>query len=113
MHFRDAGNFHLIASDYPVPPLENVTEDATGWRLGQVPQWLNVKQSTKKWRDGRVELSIVHHANIFSPYNDTIFNSYAIESQFGHLDDISDNLCVIGFFYLVASDTCTLTVFIW
>lgn len=80
-NFRShAGNFHLITSDFEMPPLgPNITVNEP-WRLGQVPQWLNVKQSTQTWTDGHVHLSIIHHANIFDPYQDTIFNRCVVSS---------------------------------
>ncbi|KAJ3559317.1 hypothetical protein NM688_g420 [Phlebia brevispora] len=105
-HFRShAGNFHLLASDFYMPLGPNMTTDRP-WRLGQVPQWLNTKQATQNWLDGRVHLSVAHHADIFYPYSDTIFNSYAIESQFGHLTDIADNFVYMNddFFFM---DTLT------
>lgn len=87
--------------------------------MGQVPQWLNAENS-KEWKDGHVQLKIKHHAQIFRPYVDNVFNryaspsflpsssslrrrsfgekgadredSYAIEAQFGNLENISENL---------------------
>lgn len=73
-HFGShAGNFHLITSDFDMSLGANVTTDRP-WRLGQVPQWLNSKHATQGWSDGHVHLSIIHHADIFYPYSDTIFN---------------------------------------
>ncbi|KAI0927538.1 hypothetical protein AcV5_008051 [Taiwanofungus camphoratus] len=91
-----AGRFHLITADFPVPDsiVNNVnsTLDAS-WRLGQIPQWLDLDKRTASgdWWDGRVGLSVTHHAEIFSPYSGTNFNSLAIESQFSHLEHISEN----------------------
>ncbi|KAJ3551401.1 hypothetical protein NM688_g4726 [Phlebia brevispora] len=79
------GRFHLITSDFAMPYNLSFPDN---WRLGQVPQWLEV--SGNSWVDGDVELSLIHHAEIFDSYNDTTFNSYGIESQFGHLSDVSD-----------------------
>ena len=87
-----------------MPPNISYPED---WRLGQVPQWLEVSDGS--WVDGDVELSLIHHAELFEEYNDTIFNrygdfpavweirthtvySYGIESQFGRFQDMSDYL---------------------
>ncbi|KAH9933266.1 hypothetical protein B0H21DRAFT_835315 [Amylocystis lapponica] len=96
LNFRPhARHFRLLTADYPVPStdpdLAFSTED--GWRLGQVPQWLDLSRQTARgtWRDGDVELSLTHHAEIFSPYEGTNFNSLAIESQLGHLEGISEN----------------------
>lgn len=94
------GSFHLLTTDFAIPDTaENITVP-TDYRLGQVPQWLNVEQ--RPWTDGHVDLSITHHAQIFHPYEDNIFNSYAIESQFGHLEDISENFIYLNddFFFL-------------
>ena len=74
-HFRShAGNFHLLASDFRIPQIENVTQEGPVYRLGQVPQWLDVEQSPRSWSDDRVILTITHHANFIRPYNDTVFN---------------------------------------
>ncbi|KAI0952889.1 hypothetical protein AcW1_007251 [Taiwanofungus camphoratus] len=76
-----AGRFHLITADFPVPDsiVNNVnsTLDAS-WRLGQIPQWLDLDKRTASgdWWDGRVGLSVTHHAEIFSPYSGTNFNRY-------------------------------------
>ena len=73
-HFgQHADTFHLITSDFNMPLGPNVTTNRP-WRLGQVPQWLDTKQAAQGWSDGDVHLSIVHHADIFYPYSDTIFN---------------------------------------
>ena len=66
------GSFHLLATDFAIPDTaENITVPID-YRLGQVPQWLNVEQ--RPWADGHVDLSIKHHAQIFHPYEDNIFN---------------------------------------
>ncbi|EKM49625.1 uncharacterized protein PHACADRAFT_214165 [Phanerochaete carnosa HHB-10118-sp] len=83
------GRYHLLTTDFAMPDtVENLTAPAD-YRLGQVPQWLDVDK--RPWSDNHVQLSIKHHAQVFHPYDDNVFNSYAIESQFGHLDDISEN----------------------
>ena len=56
--------FHVLSSDFAIPPNENVTAPVD-WRLGQVPQWL--KTATAPWVDGRVQLQMKHHAQIFQP----------------------------------------------
>ncbi|KDQ61660.1 hypothetical protein JAAARDRAFT_518082 [Jaapia argillacea MUCL 33604] len=91
-HFRSStANFHIVAADFPVPPetdTDNDTEHSALQRVGQMPQWLDPAQSY--WKDGKIQLSVHHHANVFSPYHDTSFNSYAIESQFFRLQGVSD-----------------------
>ncbi|KAL6300082.1 hypothetical protein BKA93DRAFT_868238 [Sparassis latifolia] len=92
-HFRPySQRFHILTADFPIPAVEPNFTLSAAWRLGQVPQWLDVDSSTKhSWRDGNVELAIAHHAEIFSPYVGTNFNSLAIESQLMHLEDVSEN----------------------
>jgi len=100
-YFRPyAGDFHLLTSDFLIPKTEPNSTISPDFRLGQVPQWLN--QRKRDWLDDRIKLSITHHADIFDPYNDTIFNSYAIESQFGHLQGVSENFVYMNddFFFL-------------
>jgi hypothetical protein len=70
---QSAGNFHLVTADFGIYSAElNITSPPIDWRLGQIPQWLNTHQPD--WRDNDVRLSTIHHADIFQPYNDTIFN---------------------------------------
>ncbi|CCM03068.1 uncharacterized protein FIBRA_05188 [Fibroporia radiculosa] len=85
------GHFRLLTSDFPVPATTpNLTLSAS-WRLGQIPQWLDLGKHTHSgWKDGAVSLDVVHHAQIFSSYEGTNFNSLAIETQLGHVPDISD-----------------------
>ncbi|CCM05604.1 uncharacterized protein FIBRA_07832 [Fibroporia radiculosa] len=92
-NFRDyAGHFFLLTSDFPIPATTPNLAFSASWRLGQVPQWLDLsKQTTEGWLDGDVSLQLVHHAEIFRPYDRTNFNSLAIESQLGHVGAISDN----------------------
>jgi len=88
-------HFRLVTADFPYPQDvangSNITSPEL-WRLGQVPQWLDMGKRTESgvWRDGAVDLAVTHHAQIFSPYNGTNFNSLAIESQFGHLQNMSE-----------------------
>lgn len=67
-----AGKFHLITSDFAVPEdLPNVSLPEN-WRLGQVPQWLDMEN--RAWRDSSVLLDVMHHAQIFKPYTGNSFN---------------------------------------
>ncbi|RPD56204.1 hypothetical protein L226DRAFT_535831 [Lentinus tigrinus ALCF2SS1-7] len=91
------GNFRILTSDFDFPdedPDSNQSFSPPGpgyWRLGLQPQWLNTAgTSPPVWRDGDVQLSLTHHAHFFEPYNHSIFNSYAIETQFSHLQDLSE-----------------------
>ncbi|KZS99795.1 uncharacterized protein LAESUDRAFT_732875, partial [Laetiporus sulphureus 93-53] len=97
-NFRQyAGRFHLITADFPMPQWlaerSNIS-DPKSWRLGQMPQWLdtNNRLAHNMWQDGNTQLSITHHAQIFRPYTGTNFNSLAIESQLGHMENVSDYL---------------------
>ena len=56
-------------------------------RLGQVPAWLNTSQV-----DGDVQIDVTHHSQYFTQYDDTVFNSLAIESQFPNLPNLHDHL---------------------
>ncbi|KZV65257.1 hypothetical protein PENSPDRAFT_756655 [Peniophora sp. CONT] len=88
-HFKSyARHFTILASDF-APPNEHSSLPSQ-LRLGQAPQWLDFTRSPSEWRDGDVRLRINHHANVFRPYFDTIFNSFAIESQLGNLQDVND-----------------------
>ncbi|KAK0462958.1 uncharacterized protein EV420DRAFT_1521921 [Desarmillaria tabescens] len=85
--FRNGvGNFYLLASDTQAPSSE---ESPSQLRYGQIPQWL----SASDWNDGNVSLSVRHHSQFFSPgsYAGPTFNSFAIESQLGHLCGVSEN----------------------
>lgn len=72
---QSAGQFHLVTADFAVPDTEPNVDISADFRLGQVPQWLDVENQS--WKDGRVRLSTIHHAEIFDPYSDTTFNRYA------------------------------------
>ena len=75
-HFRASlRQFHLVTADFGIPDTEPRMPMEPDFRLGQVPQWLKVQDTA--WKDGHVKLSTIHHAEIFDPYNDTIFNRYA------------------------------------
>ena len=104
------GRFHLITSDFAIPDNTQNLSIPDDWRLGQVPQWLDM--TNRDWTDGNIELNVVHHAEIFQPYTSNSFNrcaaagllffyavrlaapscSYAIESQFAHLPNVSEHL---------------------
>ncbi|KAI0700068.1 hypothetical protein BC835DRAFT_478460 [Cytidiella melzeri] len=88
---QSAGTFHLLTSDFAIDPEEesDIITSTPDWRLGQTPQWLDGE--LQEWRDDNVKLVTIHHADIFDPYNDTNFNSLAIESQLGHLESVSEN----------------------
>ncbi|KAI0700102.1 hypothetical protein BC835DRAFT_1329341 [Cytidiella melzeri] len=90
-------NFHLVSSDFALPQElaadSNVSYPAH-WRLGQIPQWLDI--STAQWRDGNVHLNVVHHADIFRPYPNNSFNSYAIEAQFSRLPNVSEQFIYLN-----------------
>ncbi|OBZ71400.1 Exosome complex exonuclease rrp6 [Grifola frondosa] len=100
-NFRSHANrFRLLTSDFPIPTTTpNLTLPAS-WRLGQIPQWLHRE---KQWSDRDIRLSITHHADIFNPYIGTTFNSYAIESQFSHLEDITENFIYMNDDFFMAS----------
>ncbi|QRW00561.1 exopolysaccharide phosphotransferase [Ceratobasidium sp. AG-Ba] len=87
-HFRQyTTQFHLVTSDFAFPSCN--PDEFAGWRLGQIPQWLDLHRAFR-WKDGNVRLNVVHHAEFFDrEYKYTTFNSLAIESQFAHLN-VSD-----------------------
>ncbi|KAI0741527.1 hypothetical protein C8Q80DRAFT_1273944 [Daedaleopsis nitida] len=95
-NFRPYTNrFHVLTSDLDYAEQQaNLSLPYPGpgrWRLGLHPQWLDTAQNDSlEWRDGDVQLSLTHHAHFFEPYNHSIFNSYAIETQFSHLQNISE-----------------------
>jgi hypothetical protein len=65
--------FHILSTDFPIPYSPNDSSDlALDYRLGQVPQWLNT--DNRSWKDGDVQLHMKHHAQIFQPYLDNVFN---------------------------------------
>ncbi|KAI1789382.1 hypothetical protein LXA43DRAFT_893004 [Ganoderma leucocontextum] len=94
--------FRILSSDIDYPAedsdesMRSFPDPGPGyWRLGLQPQWLDTADNvTPEWRDGDIQLSLTHHAHFFEPYNRTIFNSYAIESQFSHVQDVSEYLVV-------------------
>ncbi|KAF8610532.1 hypothetical protein BDV93DRAFT_517652 [Ceratobasidium sp. AG-I] len=101
-HFRShTSQFHLITSDFAFPSCN--PDQYAGWRLGQIPQWLDLRK-THRLTDGNVKLNIVHHASIFNKdYKYTTFNSLAIESQFGHLN-VSDAFVYLNDDFYFAAD---------
>ncbi|QRV88871.1 exopolysaccharide phosphotransferase [Ceratobasidium sp. AG-Ba] len=85
-HFgRSSKWYHILASDFPFPACNSST--AQGMRLGQVPQWLDLGQTS--WSDNGVSLNLVHHSEFMSDYRQTTFSSLGIESQFANLN-VSD-----------------------
>jgi hypothetical protein len=72
-HFRPyTSRFHLITSDFAFPSCN--PDDFSGWRLGQIPQWLDLS-NPYGWTDGGVELNLVPHAKLFDKdYRYTTFN---------------------------------------
>ncbi|OSD02439.1 hypothetical protein PYCCODRAFT_1467800 [Trametes coccinea BRFM310] len=108
-NFRPYANrFRILTSDfdYPEEGAYNRTFPDPGagyWRLGLQPQWLETAGSQTRWRDGHIELSLTHHAHFMEPYNYTNFNSYAIESQFIHLPDLTETFIYMNDdFYMVS-----------
>ncbi|KAF8710456.1 N-acetylglucosamine-1-phosphate transferase alpha and beta subunits, partial [Rhizoctonia solani] len=101
-HFRPyTSQFHLLTSDFAFPSCN--PDDYADWRLGQIPQWLNM-DNPYKWKDGDVDLSVVPHAKFFGEnYRYTTFNSLAIESQFGHLN-VSDAFIYLNDDFYFAAD---------
>lgn len=71
--------FRLLTADFPMPSVvaneSNITTPDS-WRLGQIPQWLDLQRQSAPgvWQDGQIELSVTHHAQAFRPYNGTNFN---------------------------------------
>ncbi|KZT67094.1 hypothetical protein DAEQUDRAFT_729508 [Daedalea quercina L-15889] len=87
--------FRLLTTDFSVPDAYANSINLTTpelWRLGQLPQWLDCDRRVGHglWRDGKSELVVTHHGQFFRPYNGTVFNSLAIESQLGHVPDMSN-----------------------
>ncbi|KAI0629884.1 hypothetical protein C8Q77DRAFT_1065020 [Trametes polyzona] len=108
-NFRPYTNrFRILTSDFFYPEKgtskHHFPDPGAGyWRLGLQPQWLQPIDDSTQWRDGNVQLSLTHHAHLMDPYNDTIFNSYAIESQFSHLQDVSESFIYMNDdFYMMA-----------
>ncbi|OJT14234.1 3-O-alpha-D-mannopyranosyl-alpha-D-mannopyranose xylosylphosphotransferase [Trametes pubescens] len=103
--------FRILTSDFFYPEKGTTTQSfpdpgAGYWRLGLQPQWLETADHATQWQDGNIQLSLTHHAHFFDPYNDTIFNSYAIETQFSHLQDVTESFIYMNDdFYMMASLT--------
>ncbi|TFY57965.1 hypothetical protein EVJ58_g6702 [Rhodofomes roseus] len=111
-NFKSPGSrFRLLTTDFPVPDAyankSNLTTPEV-WRLGQLPQWLDCDRrvGAGRWRDGDMELVVTHHGQFFGPYNGTVFNSLAIESQLGHVPEMSNYfiymVSIISTFYTSA-----------
>ncbi|CAE6424205.1 unnamed protein product [Rhizoctonia solani] len=101
-HFRPyTSQFHLLTSDFAFPSCN--PDDYSGWRLGQIPQWLSL-DNPYKWKDEGVDLNVIPHAKFFGEnYRYTTFNSLAIESQFGHLN-VSDAFVYLNDDFYFAAD---------
>ncbi|KAG9126997.1 hypothetical protein FRC07_001077 [Ceratobasidium sp. 392] len=82
---RWSKRFLVLASDFPFPACNS--SDATGVRLGQVPQWLDLGQTS--WADDKISLDLIHHSEFMSDYRQSTFSSLSIESQFANLN-VSD-----------------------
>ena len=78
-----------MRSDF-APPGERLSSPL---RLGQAPQWLDSSRDPVDWWNNDVQLKVHHHVDFFKPYFDTVFSSFAIESQLGNLRDVNDLLC--------------------
>ncbi|KAG9050664.1 hypothetical protein FS837_003391 [Tulasnella sp. UAMH 9824] len=88
-----AGKLFVVTSDFPLPGCDG----ETGWRLGQLPQWLvgQGEPLPQAWKDGNLTLSVVHHHSIFNAlHNHSVFNSLAIESRLNQIEGVSDYLYV-------------------
>ncbi|KIO29921.1 hypothetical protein M407DRAFT_161282 [Tulasnella calospora MUT 4182] len=89
-NFRDAaGKLFVVTSDFPYPGCDG----SSGWRLGQLPQWLVGQEEPlpQAWKDGNLTLSVVHHHSIFNAlHNHSVFNSLAIESRLNQVEGVSD-----------------------
>ncbi|KAH9849530.1 hypothetical protein C2E23DRAFT_737200 [Lenzites betulinus] len=109
-NFRSYTNrFRILTSDFLYPDNYDDNQslpDPSAWRLGLQPQWLQTVDHSTQWQDGNVQLSLTHHAHFFDPYQGTIFNSYAIETQFSHLQDVTEAFIYMNDdFYMMASLT--------
>ena len=49
-------------------------------RLGQLPSWLSTADEGR-WKDGNIEIKVLHHAQVFQNYTGTVFNRCAILTQ--------------------------------
>lgn len=68
-----------MTADFEIPATQpNLSLSlAAGWRLGQMPQWLDGDTGWTPdagWVDGDIGLEVVHHAQIFRPYAGKSFN---------------------------------------
>ncbi|KAI9064662.1 hypothetical protein FKP32DRAFT_1648980 [Trametes sanguinea] len=103
-----ANGFRILTSDFDYPK-EGAYERALPkqgagyWRLGLQPQWLAPARDRPRWHDGDVELSLTHHAQFMNPYHDTVFNSYAIESQIIHLQNLTETFIYMNDDFYMAS----------
>jgi len=107
------GDFAL--PEYQIDPAEwedgaCYSNASTSWRLGQVPQFLDLDQDELQDEDVVIKLS--HHAQFFSNYTGTSFNrlvgellalymlttmnSFAIESQIANIKGLSNHIIYLN-----------------
>lgn len=113
------GTIHVLSGDFPIPDntdhlpknIGGETLEEGGWRLGQIPTWLNWETV----RDGTAGLKWHFHSKVYrTPVDDydsledkamdweyesewremsvPSFNSFAIESRVGWIDGLAENL---------------------
>ncbi|KAF8517672.1 hypothetical protein BU17DRAFT_49433 [Hysterangium stoloniferum] len=105
-HFRSStSKLHIVTSDFDMPIRATIDGDSgeTQRRLGLVPYWLDTRASPS-WRDGDIDLNMVYHSHIFSPYDDSNFNSYAIESQLSNMPGVSENFIYMNDDFFMMAD---------
>ncbi|KAH7104583.1 hypothetical protein BKA62DRAFT_692690 [Auriculariales sp. MPI-PUGE-AT-0066] len=78
-----------------------ISNSSLSWRLGQIPQFLDFNQDV--WEDGDIELRLTHHSQFFTNYTGTTFNSFAIESQIGHVEGLSNHIIYLNDDYFFSS----------
>ncbi|KZV94600.1 hypothetical protein EXIGLDRAFT_767013 [Exidia glandulosa HHB12029] len=104
-HFRPhLSRVHLVTADLPPPSNVNETVECASStsRLGQIPQWLML--GTLDTADGSVSFSLRHHSQFFTQYSDTVFNSFAIESQISNVANLEEHFLYMNDDYFLTSD---------
>ncbi|KAF8516808.1 hypothetical protein BU17DRAFT_92394 [Hysterangium stoloniferum] len=97
-HFRHStSRLHIITSDFhvPIPVMDGETVVDARRRFGLVPSWLDIRHTSISY-DRNVQLKISFHSEIFKANNSPSFNSYAIESQFINMPDVSDHFVYLN-----------------